>query len=116
MDTVQNKYICIIFVGASHYGVADIGLLAEETHKFESQYMNSMVGPYVTDEDKQIYKDRSPINSIDTFKCPIAFFQGDEDKVFHQSTKCNTEDIFILYECHSWFDKLLTNCVIIDSY
>lgn len=59
--------------GASLYGVADCELLAQETHKFESRYCDSLVGPYP--EDKQTYIERSPIHSLDQFDKPIIFFQ-----------------------------------------
>eukprot|EP00884_Botryococcus_braunii_P000599 jgi/Botrbrau1/1053/Bobra.0076s0019.2 len=65
--------------GASMFGVADCGLLAAETHKFESRYLDQLIGPYP--EMKAVYDKRSPINAIDKFKAPIAFFQGTEDKV-----------------------------------
>jgi dipeptidyl aminopeptidase/acylaminoacyl peptidase len=65
--------------GASYYGVSDLEVLATDTHKFESRYMDSMIGPYPA--AKQIYFDRSPINFVDQLSCPAIFFQGDEDKV-----------------------------------
>ncbi|KAK9833647.1 hypothetical protein WJX74_001712 [Apatococcus lobatus] len=65
--------------GASLYGVADCELLAQETHKFESRYCDSLVGPYP--QDKQTYIERSPIHSLDQFDKPIIFFQGTEDQV-----------------------------------
>ncbi|PWA57693.1 hypothetical protein CTI12_AA407050 [Artemisia annua] len=61
--------------GASLYGVADLKLLKEETHKFESRYMDNLVGG-----DKEFF-DRSPINFVNQFSCPIILFQGLEDKV-----------------------------------
>ncbi len=67
-------------LGASHYGVADVEALAMETHKFESRYMDMLVAP-LDDEGRKIYKARSPIHHVDQYKCPIAFFQGDEDQV-----------------------------------
>lgn len=61
--------------GASLYGVADLGLLRAETHKFESHYLDNLVG------SEKDYFDRSPINFVDKFSCPIILFQGLEDKV-----------------------------------
>ncbi|HEV7797931.1 MAG TPA: S9 family peptidase, partial [Pyrinomonadaceae bacterium] len=65
--------------GASHYGVSDAEALAKETHKFESRYLDGLMGPYP--EKREIYAARSPINSIDRLSCPVIFFQGLEDKV-----------------------------------
>jgi dipeptidyl aminopeptidase/acylaminoacyl peptidase len=65
--------------GASYYGVADLGLLATDTHKFESRYLDSMVGPYPAMKD--VYDARSPLNYADQISCPIILFQGLEDKV-----------------------------------
>ena len=65
--------------GASHYGVADLLLLAEETHKFEARYPDSLVGPLPAAE--AIYKQRSPINAAEQIDSAVAFFHGDEDKV-----------------------------------
>jgi dipeptidyl aminopeptidase/acylaminoacyl peptidase len=65
--------------GASHYGVSDAEALARETHKFESRYLDRLLGPYP--EQRQIYFDRSPINFADQLSCPVIFFQGLEDKM-----------------------------------
>ena len=65
--------------GASYYGVSDMGSLAAETHKFESRYLDSLVGPYP--EKKAVYDERSPINAVDQLSCPIIFLQGAEDKI-----------------------------------
>ena len=66
--------------GASFYGVADLELLAGDTHKFESRYLDGLLGgPYP--ECKSIYQERSPINHTDKLNCPILVMQGDEDKV-----------------------------------
>jgi len=65
--------------GASYYGVSDMTSLAAETHKFESRYLDSVVGPYP--EKKDVYEARSPINAVAQLSCPIIFLQGAEDKI-----------------------------------
>lgn len=65
--------------GASYYGVGDLELLAKDTHKFESRYLDSMIGPYP--EDQQTYFDRSPLNFADQIECPVIFMQGLDDPV-----------------------------------
>ncbi|CAF0732565.1 unnamed protein product [Didymodactylos carnosus] len=65
--------------GASHYGVSDLELLAKDTHKFESRYLDSIIGPYP--ECKDLYIQRSPINHVQQLSKPIIFFQGLEDKI-----------------------------------
>jgi dipeptidyl aminopeptidase/acylaminoacyl peptidase len=65
--------------GASHFGVSDPAALARDTHKFESRYLDSLIGPYPARED--LYRERSPIESVDRLSAPVIFFQGDEDMV-----------------------------------
>ena len=66
-------------VGASYYGVSDLEALATETHKFESRYLDSMIGPYP--ERRDLYVERSPIHHTDQLSCPIILLQGLEDRV-----------------------------------
>lgn len=65
--------------GASYYGVSDLEALAKDTHKFESRYLDGLIGAYP--EQIGIYTARSPIHAVDRLSCPVIFFQGDEDKI-----------------------------------
>ncbi len=65
--------------GASHFGVSDVKELAKETHKFESRYLERLIGPYP--ERADLYRERSPIHYAEKLSCPVIFFQGLEDEV-----------------------------------
>ncbi|MEM9743565.1 MAG: prolyl oligopeptidase family serine peptidase [Pseudomonadota bacterium] len=69
----------VFAAGANYFGVSDLKALAEHTHKFESRYLDSMVGPYP--EAADLYAARSPINALDGFNSPLITFQGLEDRV-----------------------------------
>lgn len=69
----------VFSAGTSFYGVSDLEALAKDTHKFESRYLDTLVGPYP--EDKQLYEERSPINHTEQLDCALCIFQGSEDKV-----------------------------------
>jgi dipeptidyl aminopeptidase/acylaminoacyl peptidase len=65
--------------GASYYGIGELEALARETHKFESRYLDRLIGPYP--ERRDLYRQRSPINFPDRLSSPLILFQGLEDKV-----------------------------------
>ncbi len=65
--------------GASYFGVSDLIEMTKQTHKFESHYLDHLIGEYP--EEKNRYIDYSPIHHIQKISCPIILFQGDEDKV-----------------------------------
>ncbi|MBE0519715.1 S9 family peptidase [Candidatus Bathyarchaeota archaeon] len=69
----------IFRAGASYYGVSDLEALAKDTHKFESRYLDRMIGPYP--ERRDLYRERSPIHFVNQISCPMILFQGLEDKV-----------------------------------
>jgi dipeptidyl aminopeptidase/acylaminoacyl peptidase len=65
--------------GCNMFGVADLSALARETHKFESRYLDGLVGPYPERQD--VYDERSPINHVDQIHRPLLVLQGSEDEV-----------------------------------
>jgi dipeptidyl aminopeptidase/acylaminoacyl peptidase len=65
--------------GASYYGVADTETLAKDTHKFESRYLDGLIGPYP--ERADLYRERSPIHFVEQLRVPVILFQGLEDEV-----------------------------------
>ena len=69
----------VFAAGASYFGVADLRALAEHTHKFESRYLDGMVGTLPAAE--AIYDERSPVFHTDRLSCPIILLQGLDDRV-----------------------------------
>jgi dipeptidyl aminopeptidase/acylaminoacyl peptidase len=65
--------------GASYYGVSDAAALARDTHKFESRYLDWLIGPYPAEEAR--YRERSPLFHVERLSKPVIFFQGDEDAI-----------------------------------
>ena len=65
--------------GASRYGIADLAILAKDTHKFESRYLDRLVGKWP--EDEETYKQRSPIHHIEQLSTPMVILQGSEDPI-----------------------------------
>ncbi|MBC3190880.1 S9 family peptidase [Pseudonocardia sp. C8] len=65
--------------GADHFGVADLAALAADTHKFESRYLDGLIGPYP--EARDVYTERSPLTHVEKFSTPLIVLQGDEDAI-----------------------------------
>jgi dipeptidyl aminopeptidase/acylaminoacyl peptidase len=65
--------------GASHYGVSDAAALAKDTHKFESRYLDWLIGPYPQEAAR--YAERSPAAHAERLSRPVIFFQGDDDRI-----------------------------------
>jgi dipeptidyl aminopeptidase/acylaminoacyl peptidase len=69
----------VFAAGASFYGVADLEALARDTHKFESRYLDGLIGPWP--EAKAVYDARSPINQLERFTAPLLILQGADDPI-----------------------------------
>ena len=65
--------------GCSRYGIGDLAALASDTHKFESRYLDGLVGPWP--EASHVYAERSPVNQVDRLNCPMLILQGADDAV-----------------------------------
>ena len=65
--------------GISYFGVADLSLLAEETHKMESRYLDRLVGPWPA--LRETYDARSPLHHSEGITAPLLLLQGGEDRV-----------------------------------
>jgi dipeptidyl aminopeptidase/acylaminoacyl peptidase len=100
----------VFAAGASYYGVCDLEALATDTHKFESRYLESLIGPFPARRDLSrknpgrvlsisrggrrraeptrkaaeahaLYRARSPLHAADRISCPVIFFHGLQDRV-----------------------------------
>ncbi len=70
----------VFSAGASYFGLADLEAFATGgTHKFESRYLDSLVGPYP--EMRHVYRERSPIDHVDDLSCPVILLQGLDDVI-----------------------------------
>lgn len=64
--------------GASYYGIGELESPANDTRKFESRYLDQLIGPYP--EEKDLYVARSPLHHAHRLSCPVIFFQGAEKR------------------------------------
>jgi dipeptidyl aminopeptidase/acylaminoacyl peptidase len=65
--------------GTSYFGVSDVALLARGTHKFESHYIERLVG--APPEDIEAYRRLSPIHYLENVSSPLVFLQGADDPI-----------------------------------
>ncbi len=82
----------VFAAGISHYGIADLELIHADSHKFEARYDEGLVAPWDTGRD--VYRDRSPIHSLDRIRAPMLIFQGLDDKVVPPSQLDVMVDLF----------------------
>lgn len=73
----------VFAAGCSHFGIGNLKLLAQDSHKFESHYLFDLIFPETaTEEEKEkVYADRSPCFHADKIESPLVLLQGDQDKV-----------------------------------
>lgn len=69
----------VFAAGACSYGIADLSVLASDTHKFEARYTDRLIGPWP--DAREVYEARSPIHHLDRFDRPLIVFQGLDDRV-----------------------------------
>jgi len=65
--------------GCTYFGIGDLRAFVKDTHKFESRYLESLVGPWP--DQQQRYLDRSPALHANRITSPVLVQQGEEDKV-----------------------------------
>lgn len=64
--------------GINYYGVADLATLAQDTHKFESRYLDGLVGPLP--QAAEVYRQRSPVHHMERCRSALITFQGSDDR------------------------------------
>jgi dipeptidyl aminopeptidase/acylaminoacyl peptidase len=70
----------VFAAGSSHYGISDLELLLQHTHKFESGYLHNLMGTK-PEKRKAVFDARSPINLTDGINAPLILFQGLDDRI-----------------------------------
>jgi dipeptidyl aminopeptidase/acylaminoacyl peptidase len=73
--TQSDGFAC----GVSHYGVAELIRFAEETHDFESRYLDGLIGPLP--QARELYESRAPLNNVAGLSCPVLLLQGLDDPI-----------------------------------
>ena len=73
--TTSDVFAC----GTSFFGVAELVKFAEETHDFESRYLDGLIGPLP--EARELYDTRAPVNNVAGLSCPVLLLQGLDDPI-----------------------------------
>ncbi len=80
-----TRYPDTFAAGACYYGIGNLETLAMTTHKFESRYVDTLLGqpwsPDLQGRTDSVYFTRSPIHKMGDVRAPMILFQGTEDKV-----------------------------------
>ena len=93
----------VFAAGANYYGVAELTMLAEDTHDFESRYLDSLVGPYP--ERKDLYTQRSPLTYAENLTSPLIIFQGSDDQIVPPSQSLAFRDACVRNSIkHKYFE------------
>lgn len=69
----------VFAAGTSYFGVAELITFAQQTHDFESRYLDGLVGPLPEAHDR--YVELAPLSHVDDVSCPVLLLQGTEDRV-----------------------------------
>jgi dipeptidyl aminopeptidase/acylaminoacyl peptidase len=83
----------VFAAGISHYGIADLELIHDDGHKFESRYDEGLVAPW-TPAGREVFRDRSPIHHLGRIRAPMLLFQGLDDRVVPPSQLDVMEEAF----------------------
>lgn len=93
VQRAMTKYPDLFKVGASYFGIGNLITLVEQTHKFESRYIDNLIGAKFP-QGKKKYMQRSPINYLHKLRSPMIIFQGSDDKIV--TPECSREVAGIL--------------------
>jgi len=69
----------VFSAAVSYFGVSDLRGFTEQTHDFESRYLDGLIGPLPGFEN--LYEERAPVGHVNPLTCPILLLQGLDDPV-----------------------------------
>jgi dipeptidyl aminopeptidase/acylaminoacyl peptidase len=85
--TFRDIFSC----GTSYFGVSDLTLLRRDFHKFESRYLDWLVGPYPQEQDR--YRERSPSEHLARLNRPLLLLHGLGDNVVSPDQAASMADL-----------------------